>query len=240
MSGLLRPEMREVEPGPAEVRAIFRTTRIGAVRLHGPLGDDHPQRARAAVRDGVSRVRRQIGLLRRFKDDVREVARATSAASGSRTARTSARGTSSRPTSPRGRPRAVADMVDARCAVAVRPPHPGCASSRRSATWSRPYPRSAQVQRGRRRGRLPGPLATNHDRRGAVSGEGHHVRRVMHEVERLVDRLGSVEVIDAADAPRSGGLRADRGESGRAGRRGVPGDPGRGDPPKLKDPRVGS
>jgi uncharacterized protein YlxP (DUF503 family) len=31
----------------------------------------------------------------------------------------------------------------------------------------------------------------------AVSGEGHQVRRVMHEVERHVERFGSVEVIDA-------------------------------------------
>jgi uncharacterized protein len=29
----------------------------------------------------------------------------------------------------------------------------------------------------------------------AVAGEGHHARRVMHEVEKYVDRWGEVEVI---------------------------------------------
>jgi uncharacterized protein len=31
----------------------------------------------------------------------------------------------------------------------------------------------------------------------AVAGEGHQVRRVMHEVEKFVDRWREVEVIDA-------------------------------------------
>jgi uncharacterized protein YlxP (DUF503 family) len=31
----------------------------------------------------------------------------------------------------------------------------------------------------------------------AVAAEGYHVKRVMHEVERFVDRWGEVEVIDA-------------------------------------------
>jgi uncharacterized protein YlxP (DUF503 family) len=30
----------------------------------------------------------------------------------------------------------------------------------------------------------------------AVGGESHHLRRVMHEVEKLVERWGEVEVID--------------------------------------------
>jgi uncharacterized protein YlxP (DUF503 family) len=30
-----------------------------------------------------------------------------------------------------------------------------------------------------------------------VSGEGYHARRVLHEVERLVERWGEVELIDA-------------------------------------------
>jgi uncharacterized protein YlxP (DUF503 family) len=32
----------------------------------------------------------------------------------------------------------------------------------------------------------------------AVAGEGYHLRRVMHEVEKFVDRWAEVEVIDAA------------------------------------------
>jgi uncharacterized protein YlxP (DUF503 family) len=31
----------------------------------------------------------------------------------------------------------------------------------------------------------------------AVSREGHHARRVMHEIERFVDRWAEVELIDA-------------------------------------------
>jgi uncharacterized protein YlxP (DUF503 family) len=31
----------------------------------------------------------------------------------------------------------------------------------------------------------------------SVAGEGYHLRRVMHEVERHVERFGAVEVIDA-------------------------------------------
>jgi uncharacterized protein len=31
----------------------------------------------------------------------------------------------------------------------------------------------------------------------AVAGEGYHLRRVMHEVEKFVDRWAEVEVIDA-------------------------------------------
>ncbi|HEY1330430.1 MAG TPA: DUF503 domain-containing protein [Actinomycetota bacterium] len=31
----------------------------------------------------------------------------------------------------------------------------------------------------------------------AVAGEGHHLRRVMHEVQRHVERFPGVEVIDA-------------------------------------------
>jgi uncharacterized protein YlxP (DUF503 family) len=30
-----------------------------------------------------------------------------------------------------------------------------------------------------------------------ASGEGHHARRVLHEVERLVERWGEVELIDS-------------------------------------------
>jgi uncharacterized protein len=32
---------------------------------------------------------------------------------------------------------------------------------------------------------------------GAVGGEGYHLRRVMHEVEKFVDRWVEVEIIDA-------------------------------------------
>lgn len=31
----------------------------------------------------------------------------------------------------------------------------------------------------------------------SVAGEGHHLKRVVHEVERHVERFGRVEVIDA-------------------------------------------
>jgi translation initiation factor IF-2 len=75
LSGMLKPEQREVELGRAEVRAIFRVPRLGVVAgcyvTDGKIERD--ARARL-VRDGVVVYEGKIGSLRRFKDDVREVA----------------------------------------------------------------------------------------------------------------------------------------------------------------------
>jgi translation initiation factor IF-2 len=75
LSGMLSPEERVVELGSAEVRATFRVPRLGTVAgcyvTRGTI--TRGVRARL-VRDGVIVYDSRIGSLRRFKDDVREVA----------------------------------------------------------------------------------------------------------------------------------------------------------------------
>jgi translation initiation factor IF-2 len=74
LSGMLAPEQREVELGRAEVRAIFRTPKgviAGCMVTHGNITRNSMARL---VRDGVIIYTGKIGSLRRFKDDVREVA----------------------------------------------------------------------------------------------------------------------------------------------------------------------
>ncbi len=75
LSGLLTPEERETELGAAEVRALFRVPRIGVVAGSYVTRGTIVRNARArVVRDGVVVYDSRIGSLRRFKDDVREVA----------------------------------------------------------------------------------------------------------------------------------------------------------------------
>ncbi len=73
--GLLGPELRESALGQAEVRATFRVPRLGVIAgcmvLEGLIRRN--SRARL-VRDGTVVYETNIGSLRRFKDDVREVA----------------------------------------------------------------------------------------------------------------------------------------------------------------------
>jgi translation initiation factor IF-2 len=75
LSGMLAPEEREVELGRAEVRALFRVPRMGVVAgcmvTHGNITRGAQARL---VRDGTIIYTGRIGSLRRFKDDVREVA----------------------------------------------------------------------------------------------------------------------------------------------------------------------
>ena len=75
LSGLLAPEEQVNELGSAEVRALFRVPRIGTVAgcyvVRGTI--TRGSRARL-VRDGVIVYEGTISSLRRFKDDVREVA----------------------------------------------------------------------------------------------------------------------------------------------------------------------
>jgi translation initiation factor IF-2 len=74
LSGLLSPESREVELGRAEVRALFRTPRgvvAGCMVTHGTITRNSLARL---VRDGAIAWTGRVGSLRRFKDDVREVA----------------------------------------------------------------------------------------------------------------------------------------------------------------------
>ncbi len=74
-SGMLKPEEQELELGRAEVRALFRVPRVGVVAGCYVLNGTMIRNARArVVRDGVVAYEGRIGSLRRFKDDVREVA----------------------------------------------------------------------------------------------------------------------------------------------------------------------
>jgi translation initiation factor IF-2 len=75
LSGLLAPEEQEVEVGRAEVRATFRVPRLGVVAGCYVVKGTFTRGARVRlVRDGAVVYEGRIASLRRFKDDVREVA----------------------------------------------------------------------------------------------------------------------------------------------------------------------
>jgi translation initiation factor IF-2 len=75
LSGMLKPEERETELGRAEVRALFRVPKVGVVAGCYVLQGQIVRNGRArVVRDGVIVYDGRVGSLRRFKDDVREVA----------------------------------------------------------------------------------------------------------------------------------------------------------------------
>ncbi len=75
LSGMLKPEQLEKDLGTAEVRATFRVPRLGVIAgcyvTQGTIPRDAKVRL---VRDGVVVYEGKIGSLRRFKDDVRDVA----------------------------------------------------------------------------------------------------------------------------------------------------------------------
>jgi translation initiation factor IF-2 len=75
MVGMLAPEFEEVVTGDAEVREVFRIPRVGAVAgcyvLNGTITRGSKVRF---LREGVIIWKGAIQSLRRFKEDVREVA----------------------------------------------------------------------------------------------------------------------------------------------------------------------
>lgn len=75
MTGLLDPKYQEVVLGRAEVREVFRVPKIGAIGgcyvIEGKILRSGKARV---IRDGVVIHEGSIGSLKRFKDDVREVA----------------------------------------------------------------------------------------------------------------------------------------------------------------------
>ncbi|MEX2583071.1 MAG: translation initiation factor IF-2 [Gemmatimonadota bacterium] len=74
MEGLLSPEQREVLLGTAEVRQIFKVPRVGTVA--GCMVTDGELQRRGKVRvirDAIQVYEGELGSLKRFKDDVREV-----------------------------------------------------------------------------------------------------------------------------------------------------------------------
>ncbi len=74
MSGLLEPEIREVSLGRAEVRQVFRVSKVGTIAgcyvTDGKITNTSKIRV---IRDGVTVYEGRLASLRRFKDDVREV-----------------------------------------------------------------------------------------------------------------------------------------------------------------------
>ncbi|MBX6332695.1 MAG: translation initiation factor IF-2, partial [Gemmatimonadaceae bacterium] len=74
LSGMLRPEQREVTLGEAEVRELFRVPRVGVIAgSYVRSGVISRQGKVRVIRDGVEVYDGNIASLRRFKDDVREV-----------------------------------------------------------------------------------------------------------------------------------------------------------------------
>ncbi|MFX4260883.1 translation initiation factor IF-2 [Pelotomaculum propionicicum] len=74
MSGLLEPEYREVMLGRAEIRKVFKASRIGTIAgcyvVEGKIERDAGVRV---VRDGIVVYEGKLDSLKRFKDDVKEV-----------------------------------------------------------------------------------------------------------------------------------------------------------------------
>jgi len=74
MSGLLEPEYKEVTTGRAEVRQIFKASKVGTIAgcyvLEGKIERDTKVRL---VRDGIVVYEGKLDSLKRFKDDVKEV-----------------------------------------------------------------------------------------------------------------------------------------------------------------------
>jgi translation initiation factor IF-2 len=74
LEGMLRPEKREVVQGEAQVREIFKISKIGTIA--GCIvrsGVINRQGRARVVRDGVEVYEGTLSSLKRFKDDVREV-----------------------------------------------------------------------------------------------------------------------------------------------------------------------
>jgi translation initiation factor IF-2 len=74
LEGMLAPERRETIQGSAEVREVFKVSKVGTIAgcyvSEGRI--DRKGRARV-IRDGIVAYDGEIGSLKRFKDDVKEV-----------------------------------------------------------------------------------------------------------------------------------------------------------------------
>ena len=74
MEGLLTPESQEKIVGRAEVREVFKVSKVGSVAGSRVLDGQAKRSARVRVlRDSVQIYEGKVGSLRHFKDDVREV-----------------------------------------------------------------------------------------------------------------------------------------------------------------------
>ena len=76
MKGMLAPKFREVVLGKAEVRQVYKISNVGTIAgayvLDGKITRNAEIRV---VRDGIVVAEDKIDSLRRFKDDVKEVAK---------------------------------------------------------------------------------------------------------------------------------------------------------------------
>ncbi len=74
LSGLLEPDIKEEIIGIAEVKDVYRSSKIGAIAgsivSEGIIQKDQPIRV---LRDNVVIFEGELESLRRFKDDVKEV-----------------------------------------------------------------------------------------------------------------------------------------------------------------------
>jgi len=74
MEGMLKPEIKEEVAAEAEVRAVFRVPRIGAVAGCYVQSGTIERKAKARVyRNGIEIAESRVTTLKRFKDDVTEV-----------------------------------------------------------------------------------------------------------------------------------------------------------------------
>ncbi|OGF22804.1 MAG: hypothetical protein A2V63_10465 [Candidatus Eisenbacteria bacterium RBG_19FT_COMBO_70_11] len=74
LEGLLKPELKEVVLGAAEVRQVFRLSKAGTVAGCMVLSGTIPRTGKVRLlRDGATVWNGSIDSLKRFKDDVREV-----------------------------------------------------------------------------------------------------------------------------------------------------------------------
>jgi translation initiation factor IF-2 len=74
LEGMLKPEIREVVLGAAEIRQVFRLSKAGTIAGCMVTSGQIPRTAKVRLlRDGVPVWDGRIGSLKRFKDDVREV-----------------------------------------------------------------------------------------------------------------------------------------------------------------------
>jgi translation initiation factor IF-2 len=75
MEGMLSPDIEEKITGTAEIREVFRITKVGNVAgcyvLDGKISRNNQVRV---IRDGIVVYTGNLGTLKRFKDDVKEVA----------------------------------------------------------------------------------------------------------------------------------------------------------------------
>jgi translation initiation factor IF-2 len=74
MSGLLKPQEREVVLGAAEVRQVFKLPKAVVAGCHVTEGKIERSARARLIRNSESLFDGKLASLRRFKDDVREVA----------------------------------------------------------------------------------------------------------------------------------------------------------------------